>query len=79
MRWKETFLKGDIMNQSQNQTKTCGNCASSEEAPPTSMNNVPDAQQLTCKKHLPIPGVYHDIDEDASNCEGWEPKDGQKQ
>jgi hypothetical protein len=67
------------MNQSQKQAKTCGNCKSSKDAPSTSMNNVPDPKKLVCEKNLPIAGVYHDIDEDASNCEGWEPKDGQKE
>jgi len=67
------------MNQSQKQAQTCGNCNFSKDAPPTSMNNVPDPKKLSCEKNLPMAGVYHDIDEDASSCEGWEAKDDQEQ
>ena len=41
---------------------------------------------MTCEKYLTpdpddknVTGVPHDIDEDASDCEGWEAKDEQKE
>lgn len=63
------------MNQSQKQVKTCGNCTFSEEAPQTFMDDIPDPIQVKCKKDLPMAGVYHDIDDDASNCKCWEIKE----
>ena len=61
------------------QTHTCGNCKSSEKARKVDENNEDERKQVTCKKSFPIAGLFHDIDKDASDCEGWEPKDEQKQ
>jgi len=59
----------DIMNQSQEQTQTCGNCNFSEKAPQTSMNDIPDPEQVKCSKD----GHYYNAI-DMACCE-WKAKE----
>jgi hypothetical protein len=57
------------MDESQEQTNTCGNCAFSEKAiPQTSMNDVYDREEIKCNKK----DHYYFTTDPA--CEDWELK-----
>jgi len=57
------------MNQFQEQTQTCGNCGFSEEAPETSMNDIPDPKEVKCS----IDSHYYYVT-DFCNKDKWKPK-----
>jgi hypothetical protein len=61
-------MKGDRMNKSQEIPRTCGNCYFSEDAPQTSMNDVPDPKDVKCSQD----GHYYNATDEA--CGKWGPR-----
>ena len=61
-------MKVDIVNQSQKQNHTCGNCNFLKNALQTSFNDIPDPKQVECSKD----GHYHNETDEA--CNEWNPK-----